>query len=60
MRNQNTRPSPPKEIEEVKPIDAMKENLCFRCLTPLDEGKKELKGDFYCRKCYEIMKEVYG
>jgi len=57
MRNQNNRPSPPRT--EHKPFpNAREKNLCFRCLKPLDENKKELKEDFYCEKCFEVMRKV--
>ena len=57
MRDQRIRPSPPKE-EHISLPNARKENLCFRCLKPLDENKKELKEDFYCEKCFEVMRKV--
>ena len=48
MRDQNKRPSPPKENrgEKMTDINARERNLCFRCLEPLTNDKKEIKDHF--------------
>ena len=61
MRDQNKRPSPPKENrgEKMTDVNACERNLCFRCLEPLTDKKEEIKGDFYCApKCSTIIEKI--
>ncbi|MDD2658024.1 MAG: hypothetical protein PHD04_05290 [Candidatus Pacebacteria bacterium] len=65
MRDQRTRPSPPKEDKEGYTIpNAKKNNLCFRCFVLLGEFIKVINEDKYCLTCGIIMepilKEVKG